>query len=125
MQPPHVYRLLEVIKRAFIFDRANRHVDRALAGQQNNSDVGMFLAQARQQLEAVELWHDDIGDDDQRREAIDALQRIEAIGSRSRSITPAGHQLAQALPRGFFIIDNEHTLLGHRKRVYHRRRSRC
>ena len=83
----------------------------------SNGDVWVFLAQARQQLKAVELRHDDICDDDQRRELINPLQRVKAIGGSRGLVAPACHQLAQAVSRRLFVIDNQHPLIRHRKRV--------
>src|SRR5258705_4423329 len=68
------------------------------------------------QLETVEVRHDHIGDDNVRGEALDALDSLSAIGRRIGDVAPARHHFAETLPRRFFIVHYEHTLIGHRRK---------
>src|SRR6266404_2427319 len=73
-----------------------------------------------EQLEAVEVRHDHIGDDNVRGEALDALDSLAAIGRRVGDVAPACHYFAETLPRRFFIVHYEHALVRHRKSLAHK-----
>src|SRR6266705_333774 len=72
------------------------------------------------QLQAVEVRHDHIGDDNVRGEALDALDSLAAIGRRVGDVAPARHYFAETLPRRFFIVHYEHALVRHRKSLAHK-----
>ncbi len=73
----------------------------------------MFRFKVREQLEAIQNRHHHIGDHDMRSEAFDALDGLPAIARRRGNIAPACHYFAETLARGFFVVHNEHTLVGH------------
>ena len=113
LEPAHVDGLLKIVEGAFVFDRADCGVDGSLAGQQHHRDLGLFGSEMSQELETVEVRHHNVGDHNMGSKALDAVDGLAAVAGRLGEIAPAGHDFAETLPRGFFIIHYEHTLVGH------------
>ena len=65
------------------------------------------------EFEPVEVRHYHVGDHYMGSEALNAIESLAAIAGRRGEVSPARHNLAETLPRRFFIVHDEHTLVGH------------
>jgi hypothetical protein len=77
----------------------------------------VLLPDIGEQLEAIEIRHDDIGDDYEGSELVDPLQGFAAVCGGVGHVAPTGDEFAQSVTRRFLVIDYEHPLIRHRAEV--------
>ena len=111
-QALRIDRLRDVVVRALL-DGLDRRLHRALAGEQHHRDVRVVvLFQRLQEVEAAEMRHDHVAEDDGRPVLRDLLQGLPAVAGHVHDVAPALQQLLQAQPLRRIIFDNQQPLAG-------------
>ena len=118
-----VERLEQVVERPLLHGRDGRG-DRAVAGDQDHLGVGQVVLGRAQNLQAVDVVHHQVGDDD-----VELLLRelLEPLGSRGRRRAGKADPL-QAVGHGqgvrLIVVDNQHAARGFRNFGERRKRRR-
>ena len=108
LEPAHVYGLHQVVVGAFLHG-GHRAVDAALPREQDDAHEGKLLLQRLEKREAVELRHDEIGDDDRGQEDGGFLKSLLAVARLLDLVSPAGEQGRQPLAGSGFVVCDQNS----------------
>ncbi len=99
-------RLLQEVERPHA-DHAHRGVDRSVAGDHDDRDLGRLLAHARDELDAVDLGHPDVHDREVRQLLLEQLERPPAVRRLHHFVPLVRQHAAQRVPDVGLVIHHQ------------------
>ncbi len=99
-------RLGDIVKRALLHG-LDRGLDRSECGHEDHGQLGVDLADLREQLEPVHARHLQVGDHALRPLVGNTRERSAGIGRRDHHVALAAENRCDAVAHKFFVIDDE------------------
>ena len=94
-----------------MLERRGRRVERRIAGQDDHRDVVIDRADLREEIEAGDLRHHQIEDDEMKHLVADALDRERRVGEGGDLEALGEQEVLQVLANVLVVIDDEHGQL--------------
>ncbi len=104
-----VERLGEVVEGAFLH-RLDGALDRALAREHDDGDVGVIDPQGGQEAETVHARHHEVAHHDRGRLLRHPLEGLGPVAGGGDLVSPEGEEVGHALPSEGIVLDDQYTL---------------
>ena len=98
----------QVVVGAFLH-RLDGALDRALAREHDDGDVGVIHSEGGQEAETVHARHHEVAHHDRGRLLRHPLEGFGAIAGGSDLVSPEGEEVGHALPSEGIILDDQYT----------------
>ena len=103
----------DVSEDASFVDRRQEGIDFRIAGQDDPDDMGVFVVDDAEQVQATHLRHTHVGDDDVHGMGFEQRDRLGPAGGEERVEVSVADDSFYGLEYEFFIINKQHCLAIH------------